>query len=169
MTSGKTLSDFLSSVDPVTKQYYRGTFTLDQLDNGELDDLVDMNTKNIFVLNKNQHYFGIFASNYNSRSAFIDSVRVYPAGYNDEELDGFLQTFCTDDYDTLPFRVQSPHSDLCAAYTVYFFHQLCNQLTLEAACKPFRPSLYNQNDKLLMEWYADTFSATAASALFPKH
>ena len=153
MTRRSQLDKFLGVHDTITSSYFRGVYSIDDLRDGGLIDSIDMNSKNVFVFFAGKHFFGIYIDQ--TKAVFADPAEKSAAFYS-EWVVSFL-TYYYPNYLEIPYRVQSPPSVLCAAYSVYFLHKLCLGSTTDQLCALFSSSLLKQNDKLLRSWYKTNY------------
>ena len=123
-----------------------------------------MDGKNIIIIHVNQHYIGLYISPYNDGSVFVDSINNAIKSYS-KLLDEFV-LFYSPRIRSLPFRVQSQQSELCAAYVLYFMHNLADNKKLQQTCDVFKSGDYRANDVKLRSWFRAKFPYNVWSVLF---
>ena len=161
--SAKKLATFCGVTDTVISPHFRGLYPIDKLDT--VESFIDFNKINCLIVYANSHFFALFIDmQHKKANAFIDSMARQPKTYG-LELEEFMQYFMTK-YASVPFRVQSQSSDICAAYCVYFLHQMADGKPLKEAMKLFLPNQYKQNDAMVLGWMKKNFSRSNVNDLF---
>lgn len=124
---------------------FNGIFSVDYF----LNNYVKLNvTSNYFiVLNKNNHWFGlVFHPNYTL--TYIDSL-----GKPLLDWDwGFSNILADYTVTTLPFRLQSDHSNTCAYYIFYYFQKIKQGKSIATSSAPFTRHSLSQNDIYITNW-----------------
>ena len=129
-------------------------YPVDKLDT--VESFIDFNKNNCLIVYENSHFIALFIDMQDRKAnAFIDSTARQPIAYG-AELEQFMQYFMPT-YASLSFRVQSQSSDVCAAYVVYFLHQLAEGKKLKQAMKLFQANQYKQNDAAVLTWMRKNF------------
>ena len=162
LVSAKTVSAFCGTVDSVVSPYFRGVYSINVLD--DIEPYLDLNNKNCIIIHVDNHYVGVYLETHENRSAFIDSVRNTADSYS-EDLQAFIDYYAPH-YDTLPFRVQGSKSNFCAAYIIYFFHQLCGEKSLNESSDLFVAGKFRDNDRELVSWFRQHFTRSDIQDLF---
>jgi len=164
LLSSRKLIEFISSADTIVAPYFRGLYTVDQLLDDAVNELIDLNSQNCVIVHSNDHYVGIYLNTQQDKSAFVDSLDNDPSTYSDI-LEVFLDQYAPR-YDTVPFTLQSESSHLCGQYAVMLLHQLCSGQSLDSACRVFKAGANAHNDKVLRTFFMRNFSAKQTSMLF---
>ena len=160
--SAKFVSDFCGTVDSVISPYFRGVYSINVLD--DIEPNLDLNSKNCIVIHSEHHFVGIYFETQENRSAFIDSVKNTADSYT-QDLQAFVDYYAPH-YNTVPFRVQGSSSNYCAAYVIYYFHQLCDNMSISEASVLFSAGKFRENDREVISWFKQHFSKTSITGLF---
>jgi len=136
--------------DTVTKRYFRGIYASDSIGDGNF--VMDYNSNNIFICNTSRsndkvgvHWVLIFKNA--ETTIFVDSLRRPVEFYSDEIIE-----FLGDAYETVPFTLQGPNSNMCAYFCLYFCRYLSGNIPLGRILSEFGNNTVH-NENIVLRFY----------------